>query len=873
MSVSATGGSKATTSSSPKSNAGASASASANAGGAAKAQAGAQTGGAQSGGATGSSAAVEPSDSVKIDRAETADSSGVSSALMSGLSEAYGAEEASPTANAEASAEVGGTEEAPNPYEGIADHTVSMSPEKWTSDRTPAEGQVARNDHLEGMLRNQGFSLNEIYSKDGSGQSMMERVAEVNGLQNPDLINPEQSLTLPTRHAPAEASAEAAAEGNTPEAVTADAVAEVTADKIENSEAVATATAEATNHGEGAAEASADARVEVQEAVNSELEARAEATAQANQGPAEAVANSELEAGRMEGSSGEAVSTAEAVSAEGPAEAVAAAEMNVEEAVESQLEASSTAEAVSGQGPAEAVAASELNVTEAVESELTASAAAEALSAEGPAVAEASSEIEVAEAVDSTLTAESVAAAETLSPVAPEEAQAVAAIEAEQVESSTLATEAVAVTPEAAAVAETKMEAEQAEGVSLEDVAAVTPAGPSVSQEGIVLENQGELDVEMDAHLEGEGSVPDQSFEMAGDGPAKVEMSSDAEEAAQSAVNYENEGTPFTGPQYDPADPSESRLVSEGAEFSDQQSAGFANSHLEANGAELGTMGSDAQNATYEGQGNGRVVGYHTGQNGNVNLGVEAGNVYFKDGAPTGMGMHQPTGNEFGGTVTGSDVKLDLANSADYDGRLQGTEGDDRHEVILPSEGTGNGNNLAVDQGAGNDFLVTSGGTGDISLSKNSGTMNLAVDAGRGEGTEVALDAGTAAVKGDLDLREVENAIVQLQTDGAAHDAIFRGGDGDSDTLVVRVDGDAAAPKVVLGDRPGLFGNLFGGPDEVASGTASEGNIYAPGFENVVIMRDGVAEALHGELPQDLAGFEEVQARIAEATALENAFN
>ena len=73
-------------------------------------------------------------------------------------------------------------------------------------------------------------------------------------------------------------------------------------------------------------------------------------------------------------------------------------------------------------------------------------------------------------------------------------------------------------TPEAAAVAETKMEAEQAEGVSLEDVAAVTPAGPSVSQEGVVLNNQGELDVAMGAHLEGEGSVSDQSFEMAGDG-------------------------------------------------------------------------------------------------------------------------------------------------------------------------------------------------------------------------------------------------------------------------------------------------------------------------------------------------------------------
>ena len=835
MSVSAAGGSKATTSSSPKSNAGASASASANAGGAAKAQAGAQTGGAD----TGSSAVAQPSDSVKIDRAETADSSGVSSDLMSGLSEAYGAEEASPTAKAEASAEVGATEEAPNPYEGIAEHTVSMSPEKWSSDRTPAEGDVARNDHLEGMLRNQGFSLNEIYSKDASGQSMMERVAEVNGLQNPDLINPEQSLTLPSRHAPAEATAEATAEGNTAEAVTADAVAEVTADKIENSEAVATATAQATNHGEGAAEASAEARVEVQEAVNSELEARAEATAQANEGPAEAVANSELEVGRMEGSTGEAAATAEAASVEGPAEAIAAADVKVEEAVESELTAASSAQAVS---------------------------------AEGPAVAEASSEIEVAKAVDSTLTAESVAAADTLSPVAPEEAQAVAAVEAERVETSTLVTEAVAVTPEAAAVAETKMEVEQAEGVSLEDQAAVTPEGPSVSQEGVVLDNQGALDVAMDARLEGEGSVSDQSFEMAGEGPARVEMSSDAEEAAQSAHNYENEGTPFTGPQYDPADTSESRLVSEGAEFSDQQSAGFANSHLEANGAELGTMGSDAQNATYEGQGNGRVVGYHTGQNGNVNLGVEADNIYFKDGAATGMGMHQPTGNEFGGTVTGSDVKLDLANSADYDGRIQGTDGDDRHEVILPSEGTGNGNNLAVDQGAGNDFLVTSGGTGDISLSKESGTMNLAVDAGRGEGTEVALDAGSAAVKGDLDLRDVENAIVQLQTDGAAHDAIFRGGDGDSDTLVVRVDGDAAAPKVVLGDRPGLFGNLFGGPEEVASGTASEGSIYAPGFENVVIMRDGVAEALHGEVPQDLAGFEEMQARIAEATALENAF-
>jgi hypothetical protein len=54
-----------------------------------------------------------------------------------------------------------------------------------------------KNDSLEGILRNQGYSLKDIYTKDAQGKTMIDQVAAQNGLKNPNLIQPGQKLQVP----------------------------------------------------------------------------------------------------------------------------------------------------------------------------------------------------------------------------------------------------------------------------------------------------------------------------------------------------------------------------------------------------------------------------------------------------------------------------------------------------------------------------------------------------------------------------------------------------------------------------------------------------------------------------------------------------
>jgi hypothetical protein len=251
------------------------------------------------------------------------ESTGLTEALSAGLQDAYGVEAAEASAPQE------------NPYEGFADHTVTMSPEAWSKDRTPAEGDVARNDHLEGMMRNQGYSVEDIYARDAGGQSLLDRVAQANGLRDPNLITPEQSLVLPTRNAPPQqesnASAAAAISGESEDTLSAQAQAEVKADDVEDAALSADAVARAENTGSGDAVADASARVDVGEAVDSTLTARAQAEALAAEGSGEATAVAEVVAGRIEGTETEAVALATGD------EAVAQARTTIGEAVDSHI--------------------------------------------------------------------------------------------------------------------------------------------------------------------------------------------------------------------------------------------------------------------------------------------------------------------------------------------------------------------------------------------------------------------------------------------------------------------------------------------------------------------------------------------------------
>ena len=56
-----------------------------------------------------------------------------------------------------------------------------------------------KNDCLEHILLNQGYSMNEIYGKGPDGKSMLQSVASQNGLKDPNLLRPGQTLNIPKK--------------------------------------------------------------------------------------------------------------------------------------------------------------------------------------------------------------------------------------------------------------------------------------------------------------------------------------------------------------------------------------------------------------------------------------------------------------------------------------------------------------------------------------------------------------------------------------------------------------------------------------------------------------------------------------------------
>ncbi|MFN8606812.1 MAG: hypothetical protein U0931_04730 [Vulcanimicrobiota bacterium] len=83
-----------------------------------------------------------------------------------------------------------------NPYEGFSDDYASVTVDRW---------RKGPNDSIEHILRNQGYSSNDIYKKDRNGQSLIQRVAAANGLKDPNLIRPGQKgLKVPVKAKPAE---------------------------------------------------------------------------------------------------------------------------------------------------------------------------------------------------------------------------------------------------------------------------------------------------------------------------------------------------------------------------------------------------------------------------------------------------------------------------------------------------------------------------------------------------------------------------------------------------------------------------------------------------------------------------------------------
>lgn len=82
----------------------------------------------------------------------------------------------------------------PNPYNGVAPSSTKVEVGTWGT---------GQNDSLVSILTAQNYSRSEIYSKDKNGVSLLERVAQVNKLRDPNLIRSGQSLVIPSKERPA----------------------------------------------------------------------------------------------------------------------------------------------------------------------------------------------------------------------------------------------------------------------------------------------------------------------------------------------------------------------------------------------------------------------------------------------------------------------------------------------------------------------------------------------------------------------------------------------------------------------------------------------------------------------------------------------
>ena len=80
-----------------------------------------------------------------------------------------------------------------NPYNGISSQSASVKVSPWV------KGGDNSNSTLSGILASQGYSHEEMFAKDASGKSLLDKVAATNNLKNPNLIIAGQSLVVPSK--------------------------------------------------------------------------------------------------------------------------------------------------------------------------------------------------------------------------------------------------------------------------------------------------------------------------------------------------------------------------------------------------------------------------------------------------------------------------------------------------------------------------------------------------------------------------------------------------------------------------------------------------------------------------------------------------
>jgi len=76
---------------------------------------------------------------------------------------------------------------------------LSTNPNEGMSSVTVDGWKKGKNDCLEHILLNQGYSMKEIYGKGEDGKSLLQNIASQNGLKDPNLLRPGQTLNIPKK--------------------------------------------------------------------------------------------------------------------------------------------------------------------------------------------------------------------------------------------------------------------------------------------------------------------------------------------------------------------------------------------------------------------------------------------------------------------------------------------------------------------------------------------------------------------------------------------------------------------------------------------------------------------------------------------------
>lgn len=135
-----------------------------------------------------SSAATAPASSTRVEAGNGSSSS------TAELGDEYALEDVDFSAPPQ-EPEVLDIEDEENVYQGEYNGT-SVEVTEWDG----ADG--SQNDHLEGVLLGQGFTLEEIYAASPEGSTLIDEVAQANSLQDPNLVEAGQVLYVPTTQAP-----------------------------------------------------------------------------------------------------------------------------------------------------------------------------------------------------------------------------------------------------------------------------------------------------------------------------------------------------------------------------------------------------------------------------------------------------------------------------------------------------------------------------------------------------------------------------------------------------------------------------------------------------------------------------------------------